>query len=86
MSRRKEGRAGVLTNGKSWNFTYMIDQEEEGGEEGEEGEEEGETMDGDGDTKTQNPRRIELYQLGEIMADSEDNMRRIIGTDSPWHC
>ena len=30
MSRRKEGRAGVLKNGKSWNFTYMIDQEEEG--------------------------------------------------------
>ena len=30
MSRRKEGRAGVLTNGKSWNFTYMIDQEEGG--------------------------------------------------------
>ena len=29
ISRRREGRAGVLTNGKSWNFTYMIEEEDE---------------------------------------------------------
>jgi hypothetical protein len=29
ISRRREGRAGFLTKGKSWNFTYMIDGEDE---------------------------------------------------------
>jgi len=82
ISRRREGRAGVLTNGKSWNFTYMIDQEEEGDMELEK-EKTGEVEVEHGNRKE---RRIELYQLEEIIADSEENMRRIICTDCPWHC
>jgi len=59
ISRRREGRAGVLTNGKSWNFTYMIDEEEEEGDmELEKEEETGEVKVEHGNRKK---RRIELY-------------------------
>jgi hypothetical protein len=83
ISRRREGRAGVLTNGKSWNFTYMIEEEdEEEDEEDMEIEKEEDT----GRVKPEKTKRIELYQLQEIIADNEDDIRRIIGIDRPWHC
>jgi len=39
-----------------------------------------------GRVKPEETQRIELYQLQEIIADKEDNIRRIIGIDRPWHC
>ena len=72
----------------------MIDEEEEGDqeldEEVEEDDMEVEKEEKTGGVKCEHgnskKRRIELYQLEEIIADSEENVRRIIGTGCPWHC
>ena len=62
----------------------MINEEEEEGDMELEKEEETEEVEVEHGNRKK--RRIELYQLEEIIADSEENIRRIIGTDCPWHC
>ena len=70
----------------------MIDQKEEErdkeleelkGGENMELEKEDETEEVEVEHRNRKKRRIELYQLEEIIADSEENIRRIIGTDCP---